>query len=68
MATYADYLKPTMSDIELFRLFSLSHEFRHIHVREEEKLELAKLSGRVSCVCLLIGTSTLPLVNIKLAR
>jgi pre-mRNA-splicing helicase BRR2 len=47
MATYADYLKPTMSDIELFRLFSLSSEFKFIHVREEEKLELAKLSARV---------------------
>lgn len=34
MAVYADYLKPTMSDIELFRLFSLSSEFKHIHVRE----------------------------------
>ncbi len=47
MAVYADYLKPTMSDIELFRLFSLSSEFKHIHVREEEKLELAKLAARV---------------------
>lgn len=34
MAVYADYLKPAMSDIELFRLFSLSSEFKHIHVRE----------------------------------
>jgi pre-mRNA-splicing helicase BRR2 len=47
MATYNEYLKPTMSDIELFRLFSLSSEFEFIHVREEEKLELAKLSARV---------------------
>ncbi|EWM22383.1 u5 small nuclear ribonucleoprotein helicase [Nannochloropsis gaditana] len=47
MAVYADYLKPTMSDIELFRLFSLSSEFKNIHVREEEKLELAKLAARV---------------------
>lgn len=47
MAVFNDYLKPTMSDIELFRLFSLSSEFKHIHVREEEKLELAKLAARV---------------------
>jgi pre-mRNA-splicing helicase BRR2 len=47
MATYNEYLKPTMSDIELFRLFSLSKEFKFIHVREEEKLELAKLATRV---------------------
>lgn len=47
MGVFNDYLKPTMSDIELFRLFSLSSEFKHIHVREEEKLELAKLCARV---------------------
>jgi len=47
MATYNEYLKPTMSDIELFRLFSLSNEFRHIHVREEERMELQKLAARV---------------------
>ncbi|CAM9978930.1 unnamed protein product, partial [Heterosigma akashiwo] len=34
VATYNEYLKPAMSDIELFRLFSLSAEFKHIHVRE----------------------------------
>lgn len=44
---FNDYLKPNMSDIDLFHLFSLSSEFQHIHVREEEKLELAKLAGRV---------------------
>lgn len=47
MATYNEYLKPTMSDVELFRLFSLSAEFKFIHVREEEKLELQKLASRV---------------------
>jgi pre-mRNA-splicing helicase BRR2 len=47
MATYNEYLKPTMSDIELFRLFSLSGEFQFIHVREEEKIELNKLAARV---------------------
>jgi pre-mRNA-splicing helicase BRR2 len=47
MATYTRHLRPTMSDIELLRLFSLSEEFAHITVREEEKLELAKLAQRV---------------------
>jgi pre-mRNA-splicing helicase BRR2 len=47
MATYNEYLKPTLSDIELFRLFSLSYEFRHIIVREEEKLELKSLLDKV---------------------
>jgi len=34
MATYNQLLKPTLSEIELFRVFSLSSEFRHIMVRE----------------------------------
>ena len=47
MASYNAHLKPTTSDIELFRLFSLSEEFKYINVREEEKLELEKLLNRV---------------------
>jgi pre-mRNA-splicing helicase BRR2 len=47
MATYNSLLKPTLSQIELFRVFSLSSEFKYITVREEEKLELSKLLERV---------------------
>lgn len=47
MMTYNQLLKPTLSEIELFRVFSLSGEFRNITVREEEKLELQKLMERV---------------------
>ncbi|CAM9812570.1 unnamed protein product [Ectocarpus sp. 6 AP-2014] len=47
MARYNEYLKPTMSDIEIFRLFSLSGEFSHIVVKDEEKLELGRLASRV---------------------
>lgn len=47
MATYNQLLKPTLSQIELFRVFSLSSEFKYITVREEEKLELQKLLERV---------------------
>lgn len=47
MLTYNQLLKQTLSEIELFRVFSLSSEFRHISVREEEKLELQKLMERV---------------------
>ena len=32
--TYNQLLKPTVSEIELFRVFSLSSEFRNITVRE----------------------------------
>ena len=44
---YNQLLKPNLSEIELFRVFSLSSEFRHITIREEEKLELNKLMERV---------------------
>lgn len=47
MALYSRHLRSNMSDIELLRLFSLSGEFAHITVREEEKLELAKLAAKV---------------------
>lgn len=47
IATYNQLLKPTLSEIELFRVFAMSGEFRNITVREEEKLELQKLMERV---------------------
>ena len=47
MALYSRHLRPNMADIDLLRLFSMSGEFTHITVREEEKLELAKLATRV---------------------
>jgi len=47
ISVFNEYLKPSMSEIELFRLFSLSGEFRQLYVREEEKLELMKLVNRV---------------------
>ncbi|KAK1284246.1 hypothetical protein QJS10_CPB21g01301 [Acorus calamus] len=46
-ATYNEHLKPTMGDIELCRLFSLSEEFKYVTVRQDEKMELAKLLDRV---------------------
>ena len=47
ISTYNKHLKPTMGDIELCRLFSLSEEFKYVTVREDEKMELAKLLDRV---------------------
>ena len=44
---FNEHLKPTMGDIELCRLFALAEEFKYVSVREEEKLELAKLAERV---------------------
>lgn len=47
MLTYNSFLQPSIGTIELFRLFALSEEFRFIPVRQDEKLELAKLLQRV---------------------
>ncbi|KKK26853.1 hypothetical protein ARAM_003451 [Aspergillus rambellii] len=47
MLTYAQHLQPSIGNIELFRIFALSDEFKYIPVRQDEKLELAKMLGRV---------------------
>ncbi|EXJ57953.1 hypothetical protein A1O7_05376 [Cladophialophora yegresii CBS 114405] len=47
MLTYNHHLQPSIGTIELFRIFALSDEFKYIPVRQDEKLELAKLLGRV---------------------
>ncbi|KAI8554517.1 hypothetical protein RHMOL_Rhmol05G0105200 [Rhododendron molle] len=47
ISTYNEHLKPTMGDIELCRLFSLSEEFKYVTMRQDEKMELAKLLDRV---------------------
>ncbi|KAI0022193.1 Sec63 Brl domain-containing protein [Xylariomycetidae sp. FL0641] len=47
MDTYNKLIQPSISTIELFRVFSLSAEFKYIPVRQDEKLELQKLLGRV---------------------
>jgi pre-mRNA-splicing helicase BRR2 len=47
ISTYNEYLKPTMGYIELCQLLSLSEEFKYVSVRQDEKMELAKLLDRV---------------------
>ncbi|KAH7326555.1 putative ATP dependent RNA helicase [Stachybotrys elegans] len=47
MDTYNNLIQPSITTIELFRVFALSSEFKYIPVRQDEKLELAKLLGRV---------------------
>ena len=47
MLTYNLHIQPAITPIELFRVFALSNEFKYIPVRQDEKLELAKLLGRV---------------------
>ncbi|KAI3970006.1 hypothetical protein MKW92_022713, partial [Papaver armeniacum] len=47
ISSYNEHLKPTMGDIELSQLFSLSEEFKYVTVRQDEKMELAKLLNLV---------------------
>lgn len=47
IATYNEHLTPTLNEIDLLRLFSLSSEFKNIIVRADEKEELQKLMNRV---------------------
>ncbi|KCV68921.1 hypothetical protein H696_04341 [Fonticula alba] len=47
MVAFSNHLRPTMTEIELLRVFSLAEEFKYISVRSEEKLELQKLLENV---------------------
>jgi pre-mRNA-splicing helicase BRR2 len=47
MQVFSDNLKPHMTLIDVFRLFSLSKEFKYIPIRESEKLELIKFVEKV---------------------
>lgn len=47
METYITLLQPYISSIDLFRIFSQSSEFKYIPVRQDEKVELAKLLANV---------------------
>ncbi|KAL9604838.1 MAG: hypothetical protein Q9219_000286 [cf. Caloplaca sp. 3 TL-2023] len=47
MMTYNHHIQSMITPVELFRVFALSDEFKYIPVRQDEKLELAKLLGRV---------------------
>jgi len=47
MDTYNKLIQPSITDVELFRIFAQSAEFKYIPVRQEEKLELAKLLAKV---------------------
>lgn len=45
MYDYNKHMRASTGMIELFRIFSLSEEFKFVPVREDEKGELAKLLG-----------------------
>ncbi|KAF8498451.1 Sec63 Brl domain-containing protein [Gautieria morchelliformis] len=47
MSTYNQHLQPTMSILELIRVFALSNEFKLIPVRRDETIELGKLLEKV---------------------
>ena len=47
IAIYAEHIRPGMGLIDLFRVFSLSSEFKFTPVRDSEKIELEKLMSTV---------------------
>ncbi|KAK3335533.1 Sec63 Brl domain-containing protein [Cercophora scortea] len=47
MDIYNKLIQPQITDVELFRVFAQSAEFKYIPVRQEEKMELAKLLAKV---------------------
>ena len=47
IAVYNEHIKPGMTIIDLFRVFSLSAEFKYIPIRDNEKAELEKLLSTV---------------------
>lgn len=46
MFMYHNKLKPWMSEIDVLRVFASSEEFKYVPVRQEEKLEIAKLAEK----------------------
>ena len=57
MQEYNKHLRPSIGMIELFRIFSLSEEFKFVPVRQEEKQELAKLLGELARQLLIMELS-----------
>lgn len=47
IAIYSEHIRPGMDIIDLFKVFSLSSEFRYVPVRDSEKIELEKLLSTV---------------------
>ncbi|KAJ9458179.1 putative U5 small nuclear ribonucleoprotein 200 kDa helicase [Diplonema papillatum] len=47
ISKFNELLKPTMHELDVFRLFAMADEFKQISVREEEKMELTRLLERV---------------------
>jgi len=47
MSVYNEHLKPTTTDIELLKIFSMSNEFANVTVRPDEREELKRLLDRV---------------------
>lgn len=64
IAIYIRHMRPNLTEIDLLRLFAMSGEFRQISVREEEKLELAKMAAKVPIPVKENHTEPLAKVNI----
>ena len=52
MATYNQHLRPTMTTLELFRVFALSNEFKLLPVRQDVCLAFHSMDGFCSLTCI----------------
>ncbi|MES1909637.1 MAG: hypothetical protein MHM6MM_002342 [Cercozoa sp. M6MM] len=66
LKTFREHLKPHMHDLEMWDVFTLAEEFRHMSVREEERLELAQLADKVPIPLLRDAQSAQAKVNVLL--
>lgn len=47
MSVYDEHLHSTMEEMDLFCVYSLSHEFLHLPICQEERMEWTRLLERV---------------------
>lgn len=47
MMTYNQHLRPTMSTLELFRVFALSNEFKNLPVRQEVSFVMSSIHEEI---------------------
>jgi len=66
MFRFSQFVRPNMTDVEIFRLFCTSSEFKHISIRPEEKPEIARLLSRVPIAIKEANDDPLSKVNLLL--
>lgn len=66
MGAYNTQLRPWMSEIDVLRVFASSGEFKYVPVRQEEKMEVAKLADKCPIPIKEIPSDPLTKINVLL--